>query len=140
MTIALLAYRMLTFRKQNYCYMGNFTIRCPKSVSRTLKNERLQNCVLYALTERVSSLIKSPKISRLNLENLLRYLHSSICPIINTYLFVQERTFFDGKQTTNLHTQISFKLVFNFFKQFCDSYRKKRQVSHGIFFFKKFFE
>ena len=120
--------------------MGNFTITFLKCVSRTLKNERLQNCVLYALTERVSSLIKSPKISRLNLENLLRYLHSSICPIINTYLFVQERTFFDGKQTTNLHTQISFKLVFNFFKQLCDSYRKKHQVSHVIFFFKKNFE
>ena len=112
--------------------MGNFTVKCPKCVSRTLKNERLQNCVLYALTERVSHLIKSPKISRLNFE---RYLHSSMCPIINTYLFVQERTFFDGKQTTNLHTQISFKSVLDFFKQFCDSYRKKHQVSHGIFFF-----
>ena len=98
----------------------------------------LQNCVLYALTERVSSLIKSPKISRFNLENLLRYLHSSICPIINAYLFVQERTFFDGKQTTNLHTQISFKSVFDFFKQFCDSYRKKVKF-HMAYSFSKMF-
>ena len=99
-------------------YMGNFTVTCPKCVSRTLKNERLQNCVLYALTERVSPLIKSPKISRLNLENLLRYLHSSICPIINTYLFVQERTFLTENRlpifTHKFHSNQSLTFSNNF--------------------------